>query len=85
MKQAINQRPSVERGSTEAGRPNVPLKVLYLITKATSGGAQKYVYDLATNLRTGRKENLPMNSGRRTLLQSNFLLSAAISRYSRTS
>ena len=28
----------------------MPLKVLYLITKATSGGAQKYVYDLATNL-----------------------------------
>ncbi len=26
------------------------INVLYLITKATSGGAQKYVYDLATNL-----------------------------------
>ena len=26
------------------------VKVLYLITKATSGGAQKYVFDLATNL-----------------------------------
>ena len=25
-------------------------KVLYLITKATRGGAQRYVYDLATNL-----------------------------------
>ncbi|MBI2613060.1 glycosyltransferase [Candidatus Kaiserbacteria bacterium] len=25
-------------------------KILYLITKATAGGAQKYVYDLATNL-----------------------------------
>ncbi|HEY4520124.1 MAG TPA: glycosyltransferase [Candidatus Paceibacterota bacterium] len=27
-----------------------PKKVLYVITKATWGGAQKYVYDLATNL-----------------------------------
>jgi len=34
MKQAANQR----------------LKVLYIITKATWGGAQRYVYDLATNL-----------------------------------
>ena len=25
-------------------------KVLYIITKATNGGAQKYVYDLATNI-----------------------------------
>src|SRR3989344_9213171 len=25
-------------------------KILYLITKATAGGAQKYVYDLATHL-----------------------------------
>ncbi|KKW45405.1 MAG: hypothetical protein UY98_C0047G0005 [Candidatus Kaiserbacteria bacterium GW2011_GWA2_58_9] len=25
-------------------------KILYLITKATHGGAQKYVYDLAVNL-----------------------------------
>lgn len=29
---------------------NKPRKVLFLITKATWGGAQKYVYDLATNL-----------------------------------
>ncbi|MBI2610977.1 glycosyltransferase [Candidatus Kaiserbacteria bacterium] len=34
MKQATNQR----------------RRILYLITKATAGGAQKYVYDLATNL-----------------------------------
>ena len=66
MKQATNRRPSGERGSTEASdramseevlsveartrRPNVRTRVLYLITKATSGGAQKYVFDLATNL-----------------------------------
>src|SRR3989338_2833403 len=31
-------------------------KVLYLITKATWGGAQRYVYDLATNLPPGRFE-----------------------------
>ncbi len=29
---------------------NKPQKVLYLITKATWGGAQRYVYDLATHL-----------------------------------
>ena len=29
---------------------NRPKKILFLITKATWGGAQKYVYDLATNL-----------------------------------
>ena len=27
-----------------------PKKVLFLITKATWGGAQRYVYDLATHL-----------------------------------
>lgn len=33
-----------------------PKKVLYVITKATWGGAQKYVYDLATNLPKGKFE-----------------------------
>ncbi len=31
---------------------NRPRKILYLITKATHGGAQKYVFDLATHLPT---------------------------------
>lgn len=35
----MNQEPAIER-----------TKVLFLITKATFGGAQRYVYDLATNL-----------------------------------
>lgn len=33
---------------------NTRKKVLFLITKATWGGAQRYVYDLATNLPTDR-------------------------------
>src|SRR3990167_5303761 len=33
---------------------NHPKKVLYLITKATWGGAQRYVYDLATHLDTSK-------------------------------
>ena len=33
-------------------------RILYVITKATHGGAQKYVYDLATCL-AGRQANLP--------------------------
>lgn len=37
-------------GSTEATKPCVRLKLLFVITKATRGGAQKYVHDLATNL-----------------------------------
>lgn len=55
-----NVRPSEERRgtkatklnveSTEASRPNARMKILYLITKGTYGGAQRYVYDLATSL-----------------------------------
>src|SRR5271170_6521365 len=37
-----------QEGATEA--VTGPKKVLFLITKATWGGAQRYVYDLATNL-----------------------------------
>lgn len=42
MKQATNRR----------------RKILYLVTKATSGGAQRYVYDLATNLPKGEFETI---------------------------
>ncbi len=35
-------------------------KILYLITKATRGGAQKYVFDLATNLPKSEFESLVM-------------------------
>ncbi len=32
---------------------NKPLKILYLITKSNFGGAQRYVYDLATHAQSG--------------------------------
>lgn len=57
MKQATDQRLSDEPRSTEVSGPNVRKKVLFLITKATHGGAQKYVYDLATRVPKDRFES----------------------------
>lgn len=37
-------------------RPIAPKKVLFLITKATYGGAQKYVFDLATHMDASKFE-----------------------------
>jgi glycosyltransferase involved in cell wall biosynthesis len=44
------------RQEPEKRSPKKPQKVLFLITKANWGGAQRYVYDLATNLPKGQFE-----------------------------
>ena len=47
----------------------MPQKVLYIVTKATWGGAQRYVFDLATNLPRDGYEALVAAGGSGTLFE----------------
>jgi glycosyltransferase involved in cell wall biosynthesis len=59
MKIGMKQVPDLSAHSAPADRdilPIEPKKLLFVITKSNWGGAQKYVFDLATNLPKGKFE-----------------------------